>query len=62
MTLSKTVRLKILRVFAFCKAHLEVCIKSWRHVKDCIETYPELSGLLILFKIGQVISAYPIWP
>jgi hypothetical protein len=25
--------------FAFCRAHLELCIKSWIHIKDCIETY-----------------------
>jgi hypothetical protein len=49
-------------VFAFCRAHLELCIKSWIHIKDCIETYLELSGLLISMKIGQVITSHPIWP
>jgi hypothetical protein len=37
-------------------------MKSWIGIKDCIETYLELSGLLISMKIGQVITSHPIWP
>jgi hypothetical protein len=48
--------------FIFCRAYLELCIKSWIFIKDCIETYLELLGLLILMKIGQVITSHPIWP